>query len=171
MGNDVERKLCKKCSMEIPKAARKCPYCRSYIATFLKFYPAAAILVMILLVGIITEHNPYKQEPSVRYNGEIHIMTQNKVAFGKAVDGETVAVFGVMKNASSTEWRDISLRVTFMDSEGRKIVSGSNDQQLFRMAPNATSSFKISLPKMMSETNYTKYKIEVVRAIDSRSDW
>src|SRR5271163_1483948 len=100
MQTDIDKKTCKMCCMEIPKKARKCPYCQHLQNGFVMFiyHPLfAGLLVSIPFFAMtILFSNIFKRgENFEAYKQQIKI-TDNKLFLGDTKSNATVGVIGVI---------------------------------------------------------------------------
>ncbi len=175
MQTDLEKKTCKMCCMEIPKAARKCPYCQHFQNRLILFlyHPAFAVLLtsvpfiamLIIFASFFDTGENYQT-----YKDQITV-TESQLAFGDIKSGATVDVIGTIKNTSSISWKEVQFHVDFFDGAGKRIDVGEKENYNFYLAANGTTSFKVSFPREFPETNYQKQIVHVVAARDVKVRW
>ena len=163
------------CCMEIPKEARKCPYCQHFQnrATMFLYHPAFAVLGACLpLLGMLIAFSILfdRGEQYETYKNQIAI-GGTQLAFGETKSGKTVDVIGTIKNTSPISWREIQFHVDFLDATGKRIDVGQKEQYSFFLPANGTSSFKVSFPMEFPQTNYAKSVVSVSTAKDARARW
>src|SRR5260221_9373320 len=110
MDTNLAKKTCKICCMEIPKAARKCPYCHHFQnrLSMLMFHPLFAVLfgsipLAIMLIIFTTIFETGKDYDG--YRDQI-VVTDSQLVFGDTKSGPTVAVIGTIKNTSPISWKE-----------------------------------------------------------------
>src|SRR5262245_2814548 len=113
------------CCMEIPRQARKCPYCQHFQtrASLILFHPAwAAIIacVLPLVMWIFFATLLSSGEDYEEYRDQI-IITESQAVFGEAKGGGTAGVVGIIRNNSPVPWKDIRFHVEFFDSNRRRV--------------------------------------------------
>ena len=175
MKNESGQKTCGMCSMEIPAAARKCPFCHHFqnrLSMFL-FHPVFAMMMVcvpmaIMFYGIASMFDTGEEYES--YKGQISV-TESRVEFGQIQSGPTVAVIGTIRNSSSVPWKDIRLHSDFLNADGKRIDVGEREESSLYLPPNATSSFKLSFRREFPDTNYVKHLVTVSTAKDARARW
>jgi hypothetical protein len=175
MQTDIAKKTCKMCCMEIPKEARKCPYCQHFqnrLVMFL-YHPAFAVLcasipfvvTIIVLFSIFDTGANYET-----YKDQIAI-TDSQLVLGDTKSGATVDVIGTITNASLISWKEIHIHVDFLDAGGKRIDVGEKENYNSYLPAHGTSSFKVSFVREFPETNYVKHVVRVVTAKDARERW
>ena len=175
MDPDLAKKTCKMCRMEIPKEARKCPFCHQFQsrAAMVMYHPAFMVLFACLPMGAILfvlgtifdtgeNYETYKDQV---------VITDSQIAFGDTKSGATIAVMGTIKNTSPVSWKEIQFHADFLDGSGRRTDVGERENNGFRLPANGTSSFKVSFRREFPETNYVKHSVRVVAAKDARARW
>ena len=161
--------------MQIPKAARKCPYCHHFQnrLSMLVYCPAFPVLfagiplvvMLIFLAKMFDQGEDYQS-----YKDQIEI-TESEIVFGETECGPMVAVMGTIKNTSPVPWKKIQFHADFFDAEGKRSDVGQKEEYSFYLPPNATSSFKVSFHREFSEINYVKHNVRVLAAKDARTRW
>jgi len=163
------------CCMEIPKEARKCPYCQHFQNrwTMFIYHPAFAMLVAFIpLAGIlITLGKMFDTgEDYVTYKDQIAI-TESQLVFGETKSSATVDVIGTIKNTSPIAWKEIEFHVDFFDATGKRMDVGEKENSFFYLPAKGTSAFKVTFTREFPETNYVKQTVSVVKAKDARARW
>jgi hypothetical protein len=175
MQTDAAKKTCKMCCMEIPRDARKRPYCQHFQnrATTLLYHPAFAVLCACLpLAGMMIISPRFltvaksKRTTKTRSSSQI-----SQLAFGETKLEKRVDVIGTIKNASSISWKEVQFHVDFLNATGKRIDVGHKEQYSFYLPANGTSSFKVSFTMDFPETNYAKPVVSVSTAKDARARW
>jgi hypothetical protein len=179
MSSDLAKKTCKMCCMEIPKEARKCPFCEHFQnrLSLVMYHPAFAVLfaclplgAMLMFFATTSERIFDTGENYEAYKNQI-VITDSQVAFGDTKSGPTVAVLGTIKNTSPVSWKEIQFHADFFDAQGKRTDVGEREEYGFRLPANGTSSFKVSFRREFPETNYAKHDVRVVAAKDARARW
>jgi ribosomal protein L40E len=175
MNIDVVKKTCRMCWMDIPKEARKCPYCHHFQnrLSMILYHPAFAVLfaclpmaaMLIVFATIFDRGENYEG-----YKDQI-VIQDSQIVFGDTKSAATVAVLGMIKNTSPVPWKEIQFHADFLDAEGRRADVGEKEEYSLYLPPSATSSFKVSFRREFPETNYVKHTIRVVAAKDARARW
>jgi hypothetical protein len=175
MDTDPGKKNCKMCRMEIPKEARKCPFCHHFQnrVSMVVFHPAfmalfACIPLGAMLVVFATIFD--KGDDFETYKDQI-VITDSQIALGDTKSGATVAVIGTIKNTSRVSWKEIQFHVDFLDAAGKRVDVGEREDYSFRLPAGEVSSFKVSFRREFPETNYVKHTVRVVAAKDVRARW
>jgi hypothetical protein len=175
MDTDIAKKTCKMCRMEIPKEARKCPFCHHFqnrvaMATYHPAFMALLVCVplgaMAFLFSILFDTG----ENYETYKDQV-VITDSQIAFGDTKSGATIAVMGTIKNTSPVSWKEIQFHADFYDASGKQADVGEREDLGFRLPANGTSSFKVSFRREFPETNYVKHSVRVVAAKDARVRW
>ena len=173
MDDSRDEKTCKMCCMDIPKQARKCPYCLHFqnrwsllffhpaFAACFAFLPLAGMMVFIAAVFDTGENFEV-------YKDQIHI-TDSQISFGDTKSDATIAVIGTITNASRVSWKEISFHVDFMDASGKRVDVGEREDYSFRLPAGENSSFKVSFRREFPVSNYVKQVVRVVGAKDVRA--
>ena len=175
MQNDTLKKTCKMCCMEIPKDARKCPYCQHFQnrATMFLYHPVFAALAACLpITGMLIAFSMFFDRGGdyETYKNQIAI-TDGQLVFGETKSGKTVDVIGTIKNTSPISWKEIQFHVDFFNATGKRIDVGHKEQYNFYLPANGASSFKVTFPMEFPETNYAKPVVSVSTAKDARARW
>lgn len=175
----TSQKTCKMCCMEIPKEARKCPFCHHFQnrVVLVLYHPAFAVLLTSLPVfaGLFlfstTISTIFDQgEPYENFRDQI-VITESQIAFGETSSGATVAVMGTLQNTSPVSWKDIQFHIDFLDASGRRIDVGERENFQTRLPANASSTFKVSFRREFPETNYAKHTVRIMAAKDAKARW
>ena len=175
MKANQEHKICGMCCMQIPKDARRCPYCHhfQYRLSMLMYHPAFAMLLaclpvaaMLIVFGTIFDQG----EDYTKYADQIEIVN-SEVVFGDASSDPTVAVIGEIRNKSDVAWDEIRFHADFFDATGRRVDVGQKQDYFFHLGAGSTSSFKLSFRREFQETNYVAHKVHVVTAKDAKARW
>lgn len=159
--------------MEIPNAARKCPYCQHFqnCWVILTHHPALPVLSLVMpwiaiLVMLVRFFAPGE-------NFEDHkakvVISEAQLAFGETKSGKTVDVIGMITNGSSFSWKEPELHVDFLNASGKRVDVGHKANYFTHLQANGSSSFKLSFPMEFPETNYAKPVVTVVTARDASS--
>jgi hypothetical protein len=161
--------------MEIPKAARKCPYCQHFQSrlSMVVLHPAFAVLfVCIPMLAFFSLFAKLfdRGEDYEEYKDQI-VIAESNPTFGDSKNGRTVGVIGTIKNNSPIPWKDIRFHVEFFDADGRRIDAAQKEQYEFYLPPRESLSFKVSFAREYPETNYVKHSVRVVAAKDARVKW
>lgn len=175
MSSDLAKKTCKLCCMEIPKEAKKCPYCQHLQnrKSFFLFHPALGAWIALLPFAaiLIFVRNTFDQgENYQEYKNQI-VITDSELAFGETKSNATIAVLGTIKNTSSVSWKYVQFHVDFFATSGKRVDVGEKGDYSFYLPANETSSFKVSFRREFPETNYVKHNVRVVTAQDARARW
>ena len=175
MNTDVAKKTCRMCCMEIPKEARKCPFCHHFQnrASLVMYHPVfmalfACVPLGAMLIVFATLFDPGENYET--YKDQV-VITDSQIAFGDTKSSSTVAVIGTIKNTSLVPWKEIQFHVDFFDAAGKRTDVGEREDYSFRLPANGTSSFKVSFRREFPETNYVKHTVRVVAAKDARARW
>jgi hypothetical protein len=161
--------------MEIPKDARKCPFCQHfqnrtvmliYSPIFVGLFATVPLICIMFLFSTFFDRG----ESFETYKDQITI-TESQFDFGETKSGKTIAVIGTIKNNSPIPWTDIQIHADFYDPRFKRIDVGEKKQSSFYLPPNGTSSFKISFPLEFPESNYVKTDVKVATAKDARARW
>ena len=99
------------------------------------------------------------------------VITESHLTYGETRTGDTIAVLGTIKNASSVPWESIRFHVDFFDASGKRMDVGEREDLTIHLPANEETSFKVSFRREFPETNYSKFDIRVVTAKDARSRW
>ena len=161
--------------MEIPREARKCPYCQHFqTRSALFFYhPGFAVLAAMLPMlafSMFIAHLLDRGESYEDYKDQI-VITESQAAFGESRSGATAGVIGTIKNNSAVPWKDIQFQVEFFDASGKRVDVAQKEQHAFHLPPHGTLSFKVSFGREYPETNYVKHSVRVATAKDARARW
>jgi hypothetical protein len=175
MKTDTTKKSCKMCRMEIPREARKCPFCHHFqtrLHTVL-FHPAFMVLLFSLIVATMLASFASVFDTGANfemYKDQI-VVTESQVAFGDTQSGATVAVLGTIRNNSRISWKDVQFHVDFMDATGKRVDVGERQDGSFHLLAGESSTFKVSFHREFPESNYVKHSVRVVSAKDARARW
>lgn len=170
-----DKKTCKMCRMEIPKDARKCPFCHHFQnrVSMVMFHPAFAVvfaclpmLTLLLLFSTLLDRGEEYQ----RYRGQIAI-TDSQLVLGETKSGATVGVLGTITNRSLIPWKEIHFQVDFSDAKGRRTDAGQKEEYSYCLPAGESLSFKLSFRRELPETNYVRHAVRVVSAKDGRARW
>lgn len=175
MENETPKKTCKMCCMEIPKDARKCPFCQHFQnrTVMLIYHPVFAMILVsipLLYVGFVLASIFDRGESFETYKDQITV-TESQFEIGETKSGKTIAVIGTIKNTSPIPWTDIQIHADFYDPSFKRIDVGDKKQYSFYLPPNGTTSFKVSFPLEFPESNYVKTDVKVATAKDARARW
>jgi len=171
MNIDVVKKTCRMCWMDIPKEARKCPYCHHFQnrLSMILYHPAFAVLfaclpmaaMLIVFATIFDRGENYEG-----YKDQI-VIQDSQIVFGDTKSAATVAVLGMIKNTSPVPWKEIQFHADFFDGQGKRADVGEREDSSFFLPANGTSSFKVSFRMEFPETNYVKHNVQVATAKDA----
>jgi hypothetical protein len=173
-----QAKICKICCMQIPAAAKKCPYCHQwqYWLSTITFHPLFGLvivgipfIVLIATFASLQQNLCFRGEPFQKYAKQVAVI-ESKVEFGQDKDkGPVVAVVGVLKNSSSIDWKDIRFQVEFFDPKG-KLFDAGQEHEFYspRVPPGEQIAFKITFPRQFPEKEYASHKIRIISATDGR---
>jgi len=175
MEANLDKKTCKMCSMEIPKTARKCPYCQHFQsrASLVMFHPACAVMfTAIPLLGMFYMLSTLfdRGEDYQAYRGQI-VITDSQLVFGGSTSSPTVGVLGTIKNESVIPWKDIRIQVDFLDGAGHRSDAAQLEEYGYYLPAGESLSFKVSFRRDFPQTNYVGQTIRVVAAKDGRTRW
>src|SRR5260370_27787978 len=111
----LAKKTCKMCCMEIPREARKCPYCHHFQnrVSMLMFHPGFAVLfgslplaaMLIVFANVFDTGENYES-----YKDQI-VVPDSQLVFGDTKSGATIAVIGTIKNTSPVSWKEVQFHV------------------------------------------------------------
>lgn len=163
---DSEVKTCRWCCQEIPKPARRCPYCttmQGFWATgFFAFIPT---LVFMLLIGWFY-FSIFRSSPN--YADQVSI-ADSKMVFGKHDGNSTVSVIGMLKNNSEVALDDLHLEAQFFDKNGELLDVGSHDGYGETIPASGEAAFKVYVYAARPEEDYGSFKVHVRSAKDARA--
>lgn len=174
MTQEGETKTCKMCSMAIPAAARKCPYCHHWQRWWTLQHPLFGVLLVgvpllagYAVLGVMIQRPFREWEPFQKHSQEVRIM-ENKMEFGEDQSGPAVVVVGKVKNASQVDWKDVRFQVEFFNAKGQLFDTGQQEAYTYRLPAGQESPFKVSFRRQFPEKEYANHKVSVVSAVDSR---
>jgi hypothetical protein len=175
MDGDSAKKACKMCCMEIPREARKCPYCQHFqrrSALFLYHPGFATVLAGLPMFALwfFLAQLFHRGEDYEQYKDQISI-TESEAVFGESKSGGTVGVIGMISNKSSVPWTDVRFHVEFFDSAGKRVDVAQRGQYEFHLPPRGTLSFKVSFGREFPQSNYVKHSVHIASAKDARAKW
>jgi hypothetical protein len=161
--------------MEIPKEARKCPFCHHFQnrVSMVMFHPAFMALFACIPLGamLVVFATIFDTGDNFETYKDQIVITDSQIALGDTKSGATVAVIGTIKNTSRVSWKEIQFHVDFLDAAGKRVDVGEREDYSFRLPAGETSSFKVSFRREFPETNYVKHSVRVVAAKDVRARW
>jgi hypothetical protein len=173
-----QTKTCKVCCMEIPEAAKKCPYCHSWLIKFAismadpRFGAIvfAMILVMFLSVYSFISSSLFPRgEKYSLYADQISIL-DSQMEFGQDDKGPTVAVLGHIKNDSDVDWKDVCFVVEFHDAQGKLIDADQKFEFFHSFIPaHDTTAFKLSFLREFPEDKYAAHVARILGAKDNKA--
>ena len=176
-----DTKVCKMCRMEIPGAARKCPYCQhlqDWLSVFVYhplFTTSYAMLVMGAAAGLVAGlmyigwANVYREgESFTPYAGQIAV-TESRITFGESDGVPTVTVIGMVRNSSPVTWKEVAFDVDFFDEQGVLIDTGQELDYSYRLPAGGEAGFKVTFRRERPETDYSSHTVRVIWAKDQRS--
>ena len=176
--SEDETKTCKMCCMQIPVAARKCPYCLhwQYKLSMITFHPAFALATVtilpfaILLFLYLAIFKPLfdSGEDFGLYAEQIKVM-ESRIAFGESNSAPVVTVLGTMKNESGIDWTEVQFQVDFLNSEGNMVDAGQQREYFYVLPAGEESSFKVSFRREFPESRYASHRIRVIYAKDAKA--
>ena len=118
--------------MDIPKEARKCPYCHHFQnrLSMIMYHPAFAVLfaclpmaaMLIVFATIFDRGENYEG-----YKNQI-VIQDSQVFLGDTKSGATVAVLGTIKNMSPVPWKEIQFHADFLDAQGKQADVGEKEE-------------------------------------------
>ena len=126
--NGSETQTCRLCCMEIPKLARKCRYCQSFVKPFslhsqhpllIGALISLPLLLMMVAFGTFFDSGENFQD----YKGQINVV-ESEMVFGDLKAGPTVAVLGSIRNESAVPWKELHFHAEFFDGGGKRIDVG-----------------------------------------------
>ncbi len=175
-----DTKICKMCYKEIPRKARKCPYCHHWQnkLSMIISNPGLPIIIFLIpyafLMYIFTTNMMDTGEDFTPYRDQITIIS-SELKFGEKkvceTVAETVAVVGTMSNGSSIPWKEIQIEVRFYDSDGKMIDSEQQKKYTFEIPADGNATFKISTMREFPKEQYVKYEVSIISASDARARW
>lgn len=163
------------CYMEIPREARKCPFCQHFQnrLSMMVFHPAIAVLPAVIVMFMIPVFFAKIFDPGEdfeSYKDQIRI-SESEAIIGSRSSNTTIAVIGTITNTSPVPWKQIVFHVEFFNAQGMRVDVGQKEQYSFYLPPKDATSFKVSFPLEFPESNYAKHSIRVLAAKDGRSRW
>ncbi len=175
MEANLDKKICKMCRMEIPKDARKCPYCQHFQnrASMVMFHPAFGVIFACLpMIALLVFFSIMfdRGEDYQNYKGQITI-SDSQLVFGDTKSGATVGVIGTVKNNSTIPWKEIRFHIDFFDAAGKRVDVRQDEQYTYCLPSHDSLSFKVSFRREFPETSYVRHEIRVVSAKDGRARW
>jgi len=180
MSNEQAIKTCRMCYQQIDKRARRCPYCGTaqslWAHPLIGFIPAAALMAAVMIaLGMMIRLTVVgvfgRGEPFAGHRGELEVVESDRF-FGKDSRGiETVTGVGIIRNNGSIPWRDVSVEVRFLDSQGRLLDTAMDYGFNRTVMPNDDSAFKASASLRKPQEEYASHKVFVCGAVDARSNW
>jgi hypothetical protein len=161
--------------MEMPREARKCPYCHHFQMRWvmLMFHPGFVAALALIPIGIMLAAFASILDRGERYEvfKDQVVVESSQMVFGDKKSGPTVVVMGTIKNSSPVAWKDIRFHADFFDSNSNRVDVGQKDEHAFHIPANATTSFKLSFQREFPETNYFRHEVRIVEAKDARARW
>jgi hypothetical protein len=160
--------------MEIPKAARKCPYCLHLQSSRAMWAPPLLVGILACLplvaTAVFVDRIFNRGEDYEEFKDQI-VITASHAAFGDTKNGPTVGVVGMIKNNSSVPWKDIRFHVEFFDANGIGADVAQKEQYGFYLPPRESLAFKVSFTREFRQTSYVKHNVRVAAAKDARAKW
>jgi predicted nucleic acid-binding Zn ribbon protein len=169
-------KTCKVCSMQIPAAARMCPYCRiTQRRRVFLMHPLVGFLFMVGMFGalVFVFHNLLSRgEPFAGHAGELAI-TESRIVFGEENKYPCVGVIGTVRNGSAVPWKEIRFHVEFRDAKGSVVDVGQSRpyRDEYEVPAGATLAFEVSFPRKYAQAGYVSHTVRIVAAKDARAKW
>lgn len=175
MTQEGETKTCKICSMGIPTAAKKCPYCLHWQRWLSLQNPSFLVLLIFipltLLYGVVMEtffgRIVRECEPFQKHSQEVTIV-EDKMEYGEDQCGPDVIIVVKVKNDSQVDWKDVHFQVDFFNPKGQLFDTGQQESYTYRLPAGQETAFKVSFRRQFPEKQYAKYKVAVISAVDSR---
>lgn len=175
-----ETKSCPMCCMNIPAAAKKCPYCRHPQGKLnsIILHPAIGMLFVIIPMivicsliglrfeGMFSDGEKYSDHPNAL------TVVDSKMSFGeKWCDDqarETVVVLGTIENSSDIVWDDINLEVKFFDAND-ELIDAVQQQMYYSVVPSRDqATFKINADKQFPKEKYVSHSVRVLFANEKK---
>jgi hypothetical protein len=161
--------------MEIPSAAKKCPYCHQRLSAagaimdtpavgdMIHSLPLAAVLLILGLMfrGVFDRGKDFQS-----YRDQIAV-SETRIEFGEDRHGPTVAVLGRLENRSNREWQEIHFTAEFYDAAGRMIDAGEVCKYALHIPAHSTVGYKLSFQQEFPSESYASCKVRVVYAKDA----
>jgi len=161
--------------MEIPIAAKKCPFCHHWQRWFSLQNPM--ILALVILIPLLTVygavmgtvlHRPFREwEQFPKHADQVRVV-ESKVEFGEDQCGPTVVVVGKVENLSPVDWKDVRFQAEFFNPKGEFFDTGQQEAFTWRLPAEQETPFKISFRRQFPEKEYANHKVRVIAAVDSR---
>jgi hypothetical protein len=181
MSEPTQNKNCKQCCMEIPAAARKCPYCQCWQQKmswslgdprfgFLVFTIFCLFMITLFFVQMDMVQKSWfgKGEDFHLHANQLSIL-DSRMEFGQDDKGPTVAVVGRIRNDSDLAWKEVCFSVAFSDAQGKLTDAGQTREYYSYLLPaHEEIAFKVSIPREFPEESYASHKVEVVGAKDNK---
>jgi hypothetical protein len=175
--NQSSKVTCKLCCMDIPKLAKKCPYCQHWQFRWntIIFHPVFAIAPLIIVFIIFLSMMQFmfrnmivSKEQFSPFVDQISI-TKSKMEFGEDQNGEVVVVIGKMKNASPVDWKDVRIHADFFNGNEELIDTGQQESYTWRLPGDDELAFKVSFQCLFPEKDYVSHKVRVISAVDAKN--
>jgi hypothetical protein len=168
-----DKKICPVCCSVIALKARKCPCCQSYQDARSKIASHPLLGVMIGVIPMVIVFSMFfrmfgRGESFENHRTEI-TLHDAQIRFGETERGPTVAVMGVIRNASKVPWKDVNIHVEFQDASGNRVDVADRTDSYFQLPPEGASAFKVSILREFPQSAYVKSAIAVVSAKDARA--
>ena len=170
MAENEQTKICPLCAETIKAKVKLCPYCRKIQSKwiFITRYDLLAVITLCIFVGTI--FLLFQMFAS----GRNFSSSRDKVEVLNSqlgLDGWTnVVVSGVLTNGSNYSWQMGEFEVRFFDGSG-KLIDADEGSDSFTVLPHDDHSFKITLYRRKSISEYASQKVLIRSASDPDASW
>ncbi len=173
MSEQVDKKMCRMCAMEIPAKAKKCPHCHHWQRGFyaILWHPAFAIIFLVPLViayGMMAMSMSDRGKDFQPYRDQVKVVSV-EMKFIEDPNYERVAVVGTIKNDSDLDWKDLILSADFYDAEGKLVDGGQDEKYGYYIAAGDQDTFRITFQRLFPKESYATCRARVVYAKEGRA--
>ncbi len=177
MSDEQRKKLCQFCAMEIPVAARKCPYCRAdqhrlamvvhYVGIGLAFVFLPGIIGVSVFLPLWIRHVVGPGREFAEYRNKVHVI-ESHLEFGQDSCGPTVTVIGRVRNETGIKWHHTRVQVEFYDANG-KLIDAEQQYGKVYLPPLGKSEFRVCFRRQFPKLWYASHAVRVVYAEEATS--
>lgn len=174
---DATSSTCFVCCMEIPAAAKICPYCKQKITSRKPIiipsnYGLASILLSVICLLVLSSFVYFNilsnDESFADYQhlvtSEVTEMKFRTGDWGGESSPQEVVVFGKIKNESPLKWKDLLLEVQMFNKDGELIDVEHSSNSLLRVSSNGQRDFSVTSTLDYFAEEYSSAKVRILAA-------
>lgn len=168
-GEAAATKSCRSCCMEIPAAARRCPWCRHWQGLWVALSSDIALTGLYTLLAVLVCIGAlwfgWRANGAARFSDYADQITVQDIEI--RFDGDEVLVHGRVHNDSGIEWQGLVVEAVIRDPDG-KLLDGGHDE-LWGLRKDRSIGAYVWFDKHYPDAMYATCEMRVITATDRRA--